>query len=183
MLPDYQLLDAARFGSLERAREAISRGANVHARDLDGSSALFLACTHGHMTLAELLVDRGADVDATFGKRRQTLLHWAADNASSGIATFLLSHQANVNAQRLDGSTPLLLAAKHGHQYLVQLLLKHHALLSPQNENRVTARSAASRAGHSDIVGLIDAAMRSRPAQLQAAEEEYQRRPGERLLF
>lgn len=183
MLPDYQLLDAARFGSIQMAHEAVARGANVHARDLDGCSALFLACTHGHMPLAEFLVDRGADVDATFGKRKQTLLHWAADNASFGIATFLLSHKANVNSQQSDGSTPLLLAAKHGHHYLVQLLLKHHALLSPRNENHATARSVASRAGHSDIVGLIDAAARSRPAHLQAAEEEYQRRPGERLLF
>ena len=183
MLPDFQLLDAAKAGSLQMAREAVERRANVHARDLDGCSTLYLACTNGHMQLAEFLVNLGADVDETFGKRRQTLLHWAAKQSSTGVATFLLSHGANVNAQRLDGTTPLLLAAKHGHQYLVQLLLKHHALLSPQNCNHATARSAASRAGHSDIVGLIDAAMWSRPAQLQAAEEEFQRRPGERLLF
>lgn len=183
MLPDYQLLDAVKFGSLEKARDAIAKGANVHARDLDGQSTLFLACTAGHMPLAEFLVDRGADVDATFGKRKQTLLHWAAEQSSIGIATFLLSHKADVNALQSDGSTPLLLAAKHGHHYLVQLLLKHHALLSPRNENHATARSAASRAGHSDIVNLIDAAAMSRPAHLQAAEEEYQRRPRERLLF
>lgn len=135
MLTDDQLLDAARHNDIRS-----TRGANVHARDLDGRTALCLACTNGHMPLADFLVDLGADLDATFGKRKQTLLHWATDNAPFSIATFLLSHKANVNAQQSDGSTPLLLAAKHGHHYLVQLLLKHHALLSPRNENHAIAR-------------------------------------------
>jgi ankyrin repeat protein len=119
MVPDYQLLDAAKHNDLQSAREAVHRGANVHARDLGGRSALYLACTEGHMPLAEFLVDLGADVDETFGKRRQTLLHWAAEQSSTGVATFLISHKANVNAQQSDGSTPLLLAAMHGHHYLV----------------------------------------------------------------
>ena len=183
MLPDYQLLDAAKVGSFQMARDAVDRGANVRARDLDGHGALFLACTNGHMQLAEFLVERGADVDATFGKRQQSLLHWAAEQSSTGVATFLLSHKANVNALQSDGSTPLLLAAKHGHHYLVQLLLKHNALLSPRNLNKVTAQMAAERAGHYDVASLIDAAASRRPASMQAAEEEFHRRPGERLLF
>ena len=183
MLPDYQLLDAVRHGDLQSAREAVHRGANVHARDLDGHSALYLACTQGHMQLADFLVHQGADVDETFGKRRRTLLHWAAEQSSTGIATFLISHKANVNAQQSDGSTPLLLAAKYGHHYLVQLLLKHNALLSPRNANKTTAEAAAKRAGHHDVADLIETAAASRPSHMQAAEEEFHRRPGERFLF
>ena len=183
MLPDYQLLDAVRHGDSQSAREAVNRGANVHARDLDGRSALYLACTAGHMQLAEFLVAQGANVDETFGKRQQTLLHWAAEQSSTGIATFLISHKANVNAQQSDGSTPLLLAAKHGHHYLVQLLLKHDALVSPRNANKVTAHTAAKRAGHHDIAGLIATAAANRPSHMQTAEEEFHHRPGERFLF
>jgi len=183
VLPDYQLLDAAKDNDMQAAREAVDRGANVHALDLDGSSALFLACTNGHMQLAEFLVECGADVDATFGKRKQTLLHWAAEQSSTGVGTFLLSHKANVNALQSDHSTPLLLAAKHGHHYLVQLLLKHNALVSPRNLNKVTAQMAAERAGHYDVAGLINAAASKRPASMQAAEEAFHRRSGERSLF
>lgn len=43
MLPDYQLLEAAKHNDMQAAREAVDRGANVHARDLDGRSALYLA--------------------------------------------------------------------------------------------------------------------------------------------
>ena len=183
MLPDYQLLDAAKHNDLQSAREAVNRGANVHVRHLDGVSALHLACTQGHMQMAEFLVDLGADVDETFGKRKRTLLHWAAEQSSTGVATFLLSHKANVNAQQSDGSTPLLLAAKHGHHYLVKLLLKHDALLSPRNANQTTAQSAAKRAGYHDIASLIETAAATRPSHMQTAEEEFHHRPGERSLF
>lgn len=183
MLPDYQLLDAAKHNDMDSAREAISQGANVHACDLDGRSSLYLACTHGHMPMAEFLVELGADVNETFGKRGQTLLHRAAEQGSFGITTFLLAHKANVNAQQSDRSTPLLLAAKHGHHYVVKLLLKHNALLSPRNSNKTTAQAAAKRAGHHEVASLIEATAESRPAHLQAAEEEFRCRPSERFLF
>lgn len=183
MVPDYQLLDAARFGDVQSAREAIARGANIHAGDFNRHSSLYLACTHGHLPMADLLVEHGADVNEVSGKRKQTLMHWAAEQGSFGIASFLLSNKANVNAQQADGSTPLLLAAKRGHHYLVQLLLKNDALLSPRNARHATARSAANRGGHHEIVKLIDAAAESRPASLQAAEEQFRSHSGQRTLF
>ena len=183
MLPDYQLLDASRFGSVQAAQDALALGANVHALDMNRRSNLFLACTHGHIPLAELLISHGADVNQTFGKRKQTLLHWAAENNAFGVANLLLTQGADVNVRQSDGSTPLLIAAKAGHQYLVQLLLKHHALMSPRNASHATAHSAASREGHTAIVGLLDAAARSRPAHLQAAERDCEPPSSERYLF
>ena len=183
MLPDYQLLEAAKQNNIEQARKAIVLGASIDCRDFSGFTSLYLACTLGNMQIAELLVASGANVDQAFGKRKQTLLHWAAEQSSTGVATFLLSHKANVNAQQSDGSTPLLLAAKHGHHYLVQLLLKHDALLSPRNSNRVNALTAAKKAGHDDVARLIEAAASNRPPHMQAAEDEFLRRPRDRSLF
>lgn len=183
MLPDYRLLEASRFGSIHTAQEALASGADVHAREINGASTLYLACTHGHIPVAELLISHGADVNQTFGKRKQTLLHWAAENNAFGVASFLLTSGANVNARQSDGSTPLLLAATHGHQYLVQLLLKNFALISPRNTRQVTARSAANREGHDRIVNLIDQAADRRPAHLQAAERECEPPSRERYLF
>ena len=104
MLPDYQLLDAAKHNDLQSAREAVNRGANVHVRHLDGVSALHLACTQGHMQMAEFLVDLGADVDETFGKRKRTLLHWAAEQSSTGVATFLGSTTNEVRSGEYIGN-------------------------------------------------------------------------------
>ncbi|HRA86512.1 MAG TPA: ankyrin repeat domain-containing protein, partial [Planctomycetaceae bacterium] len=165
------------------AQDALAEGANVHALDTNRQSSLHLACIHGHIPLAELLVSHGADVNQVFGKRRQSLLHWSAEHNACGMANFLLTHGATVNSQQSDGSTPLLLASKHGHHYLVKLLLKHNALISPRNASQATARSIAHREGHTTIVGLIDAASESRPAHLQAAEQEFNAPHGERYLF
>ena len=183
MIPDYQLLDATKHNDMASARDAISRGANIDARDFSGFTAIWLACTLGHMAMAEFLMTQNANLTLQYGKRRQTLMHWAAEHGSVGVTTFLLNHKADVNALQADKSTPLLLAAKHGHHYAVRLLLKHHALLSPRNDTKATARSAAERAGHHQIAGLIDAAEESRPSHLQAAEEQFQSRTGQRTLF
>ena len=182
MLPDYQLLDAVKHNDLAEARDAFDRGANPDARDFNGLTALQVACTQGHMPMAELLLTLNADLNATFGKRKQTLLHWAADQGSFGIASFCLTHKVQVNAQQADGSTPLMLAAKGGHQYVVQLLLKNNALLSPRDRKHATARSVAERGGHYQIVKLIDAASDSRP-WLRVAEQACNANSGERQLF
>ena len=183
MLPDYQLLDAAKHNDMELAREALARGANVNARDLDGFPPLYLAVTRGHMPLAEFLLAHDADLNAAIGKRKQTLLHWAAEHGSFGIVTFCNANRADINAQQVDGATPLLLAAKGGNRYVVELLLKKNALLSPRTSSQATARSVAERNGHYDIVKLIDAAADTRPSHLQAAEDQFQSRSGERTLF
>lgn len=180
---DRQLLTASRDGDSEIVRDALARGADIHAKDSRGKTSLFLACTNGHTILGEYLVTQGADVNQAFGKQRQSILHWAAENSAYGVATFLLNHGADVNAQRSDGATPLMVAAKHGNQYVAQLLINRHALLSPRNRQKVTARSIALREGHDGIVGLIDSAATSRPAYLQAAEQAFESKSRDRFLF
>lgn len=156
MIPDFQLLEAAARGDLQAAREAVGRGANVHACDLHGHNSSYLACTRGHMPLAALLEEQGADVNFIYGSRKQTLLHWAAENGSFGVTKFLLAHNADINALRRDNSTPLHLAAKNGHTYVAQLLIDRGVILSARTSSRKTARDLAARAAQSHILALLD---------------------------
>ena len=181
--PDFQLLDAAMDGDFESAVRAIAAGADPNAVDIDDATPLYHALTQGHLPLAHFLVSSGADVNARFGKRNQTLLHWAAENGSYGVCDFLLQYKSNINAQRPDGATPLILAARGGHEYLVRLLLKHDAYLSPKTSRHVTARSAAAKNQHSSIVKLIDEAAVTRPGILKDADAAFQPKSGERFLF
>ncbi len=171
--PDFQLLDAAMDGDLEGAVKAIEAGANANATDVDDTTPLYHALTRGHLPLAHFLVTAGADINATFGKRNHTLLHWAAENGSYGVCHFLLEYKANINAQRTDGATPLLLAAKGGHEYVVRLLLKHDAYISPRTSGNATARSAAQKQGHTSIVSMIDEAAVTRPGYLKDADNAF----------
>ncbi len=183
MHPDFQLLDAAMDGDFESAVRAIAAGADPNAVDIDDATPLNHALRQGHLPLAHFLVSSGADVNTRFGKRNQTMLHWAAEDGSFGVCDFLLHYKADINAQRSDGATPLILAARSGHEYVVRLLLKHEAYLSPKTSRNVTARSAAAKHQHSSIVKLIDEAAVTRPGILKDADAAFQSKSGERFLF
>lgn len=51
-------------GSLDVAEFALSLGANLQGSDASGDSPLALAARGGHTAVAEVLIDKGADIDA-----------------------------------------------------------------------------------------------------------------------
>jgi ankyrin repeat protein len=69
----------------------------------------------------QLLLDRGADVDAR-DFLGATPLGWAALRGHKNVAALLLARGALVNARALSGKTPLHLAATAGKKELVSLL-------------------------------------------------------------
>ena len=62
----------------------------VDCRDADGQTALYAACAEGHVAVAALLVDAGADPTARFPPDGATLLHVAAAYDRADVIRFLL---------------------------------------------------------------------------------------------
>ena len=56
----------------------MDRGAEVIAVDEDGWTAIMMAALGGHLTCLQLLVDGGADLNATSKDGRTTIV-WATD--------------------------------------------------------------------------------------------------------
>ena len=96
------------------------------AQDQDGSTPLHLASERGHLDLARLLVEHGANVAAQ-DQDESTPLHLASEGGRLDLARLLVEHGANVAAQDQDGSTPLRLASKWGQHDLVGFLVEHAA--------------------------------------------------------
>ncbi|MFO0425259.1 MAG: ankyrin repeat domain-containing protein, partial [Planctomyces sp.] len=69
MFADESLLEASRNGRIDQAVEAIQCGAEIECRDHNGRTPLYHALTRGYLSLAELLVRQGANVNTAFGKR------------------------------------------------------------------------------------------------------------------
>ena len=64
-LPVPALLRAAQTGDLAIAREAVARGDDLNAADVNGRTALMAAAARGDLAMVRLLVDTGADATRT----------------------------------------------------------------------------------------------------------------------
>ncbi len=126
------LFEASALGLVERVVERLSdEPALVNAYSHDGWTALHLASFFGHGDVANLLLARGADVNArsksTRFAKENTPLHAAAANRQVGVAEILIAHGADVNAKDGSGFTPLALAANSKNDLMVVILLEKGA--------------------------------------------------------
>jgi len=79
-----------------------------------------------HKKMVELLIDKGADVNAR-DEAGWTPLHYAAFNGHKDVAELLIAKGADVNAKNDYGETPLHIAKHNDHKDLAELLKKHGA--------------------------------------------------------
>ena len=101
-----------------------------------------------------------------------------------------LAQGADINAQGIDGETPLTIAALAGQQLIVEALLKHGADPQVRNKKGMTALHAAAYGDHREIVELLlakgadvnDAKNRFGVSPLHVAAEENHQAVVELLL-
>ena len=119
-----------------------------------GHTALHEAATHGHLVLAQLLLDYGANVNArtTIGI---TSLHEAVYHNHPAIVELLLTHSANVNASLDNGLTPLQWAAMQNRYACAEILLRYHADVNVQTQAGRTALDWAMLKGHRELIELF----------------------------
>ncbi len=111
-------------------------------------TALMLAAIRGSLPLAKLLVQRGAAVN----RSGWTPLHYACSGPDNGVAAWLLSQGAQIDARSENGTTPLMMAARYGNGDLVPLLLKAGAQAGLKNEQGLDAADFARLGGRDRIV-------------------------------
>jgi uncharacterized protein len=104
----------------------LSNGVDINTRDKYGVTALHWAINTGKYPLAEFLIEKGADVNASIatkpGAEGATPLHFAAGHGQSPLVKLLLAKGANPTAKTKDGKTPLDIAKEYKWDELVPLL-------------------------------------------------------------
>jgi len=127
--PNEDLLRAVRVGSFRGVSEALKEGANVNHRDPDNYDAtvLIIAAHRGLAEVVELLISKGADVNATDKTYGITALSLAVKNQDLQVVRLLTAKGANVNQGNKEGVTPLYLATKTGNADIVQDLVDRGA--------------------------------------------------------
>ena len=109
--------------SITTVKQHLTADMDVNARDDQwGRSPLDCAVVEGDKKVIELLITKGADVNAK-DHDGVTPLHAAVQYGHKGIAELLIANGADVNTKTLVGSTPLHAAAFLGYKEIVELLV------------------------------------------------------------
>ncbi len=126
------LIVAAYCGHTGVVRLLLTAGADVHATNSQGRSALFQAADQGHAQIVVLLARAGAAVDtaALFG---QTALHIAAWQGHHAVVLALLASGARLDLRDDAGMTPLALACTEDVPEVIEALLDAGALLDERS--------------------------------------------------
>lgn len=151
--------EAAALGDaalLERQLRRSARRAVAFSKD--GFTALHYAAYFGRPDAAALLIEHGADVEATSRNRRLPStrpLHSAAAGGHVEVARLLVEAGADVNATQNGGWTALHVAAVNGSIPLAELLLAHGAHAGVEADDMTRPLDFAIERGHKDLVELL----------------------------
>ncbi|KAF9884965.1 hypothetical protein FE257_000875 [Aspergillus nanangensis] len=158
-LPDERpLLSVAAQGGNPRLVQLLLDAASTEVAALDnqGHTPLFLAASHGHRPVVQLLLEHGADPNVA-DRGRRTPLHIASLRGHTAVVETLLAQATiRIDVYSNDGDTPLGAATRHGHAGVVAALLAHgaHAGLHRFRGSQVVIHSALVR-GQPEILRLL----------------------------
>lgn len=130
---------AFRYGHLELVQFLIDNHAAVNATKLDDRTALHFTVICGQISIAEQLLEHGAD--ANLRKRLGlTLMHVVAQTSHTGLVLVqvLLEHGAEMEVPDDRGNTPLDWEMTIGPGVMVQVLLEQVAILRDRDADGKT---------------------------------------------
>ena len=125
-MPSVALLAATvANGNTDKVKQCLADGVDPNTRDMRGTPLLHWAATNGHVGVAAVLIQSGADVNAA-NREMCTALHVAVEGGArcNGVVELLIGKGADVNAKDEIMNTPLVNAARKGtREAAAQLLL------------------------------------------------------------
>ena len=127
------LHEAAAAGVSSRVEEILARNpGSVNHRDFQDATPMHYAAACGQIAVANVLLQKGADLGAAAaGLDDATPAHFAAGIADHKTAAMMLEtlvgNGAPAGARQKNGTTPLHIAAQHGHADAVRMLIRRGA--------------------------------------------------------
>lgn len=143
---EYPLHIAVIAGRPSAVTTALKNGADVDERDNNGMTPLMLAAIFDRSSSAKLLLQAGANPNATFEEDGSTALIMAARSYYSEVVEVLLRAGAKVNTVDNNGRTALICVAQENRSYddkwkqTVNLLLRHGANKHIRDKSGKTAQ-------------------------------------------
>ena len=155
-MPKMEAIHLAAFnGHRQVVHRLLAEGdSNLNVADTTGSYPVAWASLNGHPEIVQLMLSRGAKVNALGGSYGNAL-QAACLRGNQKIAQALLEHGADANAQGGEYGNALEAASYEGHARVVEMLLDQGADVNAQCGKYGNALQAASCAGHEKVVQML----------------------------
>ncbi|XP_069006024.1 CARD- and ANK-domain containing inflammasome adapter protein [Embiotoca jacksoni] len=123
--------------------EELLKETDINTVNSSNETLLHVAAEHGHLSIIELLIRKGARLDLKDDAGR-TALHRAAGRGHAEIVRALAKAGAHIHAQDLEGKTPIHLSAENEHLSCVKVLVKEEAEQSESHTQDTFLHMAAA---------------------------------------
>lgn len=141
---------AALYASPECMKLLLEKGADVHAKNKLGETALITSANN--IDKLRLLIQHGADVNAVTNRRNTTLLAACVGNGQREIIQLLLDKGADPKATNDRGETTLMHIALYGDTSIAAQLVKLGVDINQRASNKETALFMSSRTANNEMV-------------------------------
>jgi len=139
-----EIVRATQHGAIERVKQLLEDGYDVHQRDSEGVTLLHWAAINNRLEIASYLISKGADVNAIGGDLRSTPINWAVRQGQLKMIVLLLKHGANPSILDSEGYNCLHLAAQFGFTSIAAYLIAKGMDIDAPDSNGMTALMWAS---------------------------------------
>lgn len=131
---------------LAQANLFVRLGADIHAEDIEGNTALTKSISAGLEMLQSVIIDQNIQSRDSQGK---TPLHIAVlKRADPTIINYLIAHKADVNARDKNGDSPLHVAVRNNDRASGEILLAYGAdVFYPNVAGESPLKAALTRMG------------------------------------
>jgi ankyrin repeat protein len=154
---ELDLHEATATGQLGRVKQFVEKEpALAKSYSPDGFPVFALAAVFGHKEVAEYLLEKGAEVNATATNGTgYNALTGAVASGHTLIVSWLLANGAEPNYRYGAGYSPILTAAANGHLGIVSILLASGADLHAKTDDGKTALSFAQERGQAEVAEFL----------------------------
>jgi ankyrin repeat protein len=156
---DTDLIDAVKASDIASAQLMLAAGADVNSRDAENSTVLMLAAHSGNSLMVRVLIEGGADVNASneagWAPLAKSVYNPVLKRGFPDVARALIEAGADIEAAIAYGVRPLMLAAGYGEAEVVEVLLDAGADVLACNEGGYTALMMVKQKHYVDVINLL----------------------------